>query len=306
MRQRAKVDANQAYNPLCLQCGKLKGSTVHQLRQKYCSKECMAAAYKIRLKDNLNPNYKGIQPKICKICGCKYRSYSNKSKYCSRRCSGKSRIEHLKKISILGVLAPKEKRPRIIKYISCIICGNKFVKNKSKTCSMACGYNLRKSHIKKDKVPNKKCRHCGEMYHSYNKDSIYCSYKCSISHGTSFKAGLASRMARMKYGAKKDANHNIIIEYLRKGGIAVYDLSSVGCGIPDCIAWAHDGWHFIEIKNPGTAYGKRGLNKIQKKWAERWEGGPVFILSTIDDAEEFRAGNFNKLKVFPNRGSNRK
>jgi hypothetical protein len=142
---------------------------------------------------------------------------------------------------------------------------------------------------------NKKCLQCGAGYHAYAKGRMYCTYQCSLNAGTATKAGQESAKAIMKYGAKKDANHNEIFDELRKH-CAVYDLSSAGCGLPDGIAWINEAWHLFDVKNPKTGYGRRGLNPVQKKWIEQWEGGPVYLVYTADDARELGKGNFDAIK----------
>ena len=106
----------------------------------------------------------------------------------------------------------------------------------------------------------------------------------------------------MKYGAKKDANHNEIFEELRKH-CPVYDLSAAGCGVPDGIAWIDEAWQFFDVKNPKTGYGKRGLNPVQKKWVEKWSGGPVYLIYTQADAQAFGSGDLESVKVVQSAGS---
>lgn len=105
-------------------------------------------------------------------------------------------------------------------------------------------------------------------------------------------------MAKSKYGAKKDANHNEVFAVISTF-TAVKDLSNAGCGVPDGIAWVNDGWHLFDVKNPKTGYGKRGLNPRQKKWAEDWRGGPVYLIYNTDEAMKFAKGDFTGLKKFP-------
>lgn len=100
----------------------------------------------------------------------------------------------------------------------------------------------------------------------------------------------------MKYGAKKDANHNEIFAVMRKY-CPVYDLSNAGMGIPDGVAWINQAWQLFDVKNPKTAYGRRGLNKVQRKWLETWRGGPVYLIYTVEEAERFAQGNFEGIKV---------
>lgn len=101
----------------------------------------------------------------------------------------------------------------------------------------------------------------------------------------------------MRYGTKKDANHAEIFDLLRSLGVAVYDMSAVGCGVPDGIAWVSDAWHLFDVKNPKTAYGRRGLNKVQTKWVTQWKGGPVYMIYTPGEAKQFARGQFDGLKL---------
>jgi len=95
---------------------------------------------------------------------------------------------------------------------------------------------------------------------------------------------MASKMALMKYGAKKDANHAEIVEALKAHGACVIDMSHVGQGFPDLIVGFGGQTLLMEIKNPKTAYGKRGLNKNQARWRDEWIGGPFAVVSSIDGA----------------------
>jgi hypothetical protein len=110
----------------------------------------------------------------------------------------------------------------------------------------------------------------------------------------------------MKYGAKKDANHKTIVAILAAHSIPIYDTSSLGGGFPDCVAWVADAWHLVEIKNPKTYYGKRGLNPNQKKWIEHWAGGPVYILRTDEEAHRFAKGEFSSIERVDSLGTSPK
>lgn len=100
----------------------------------------------------------------------------------------------------------------------------------------------------------------------------------------------------MKYGAKKDANHGEIVAAFQKLGAAVLDLSSMGCGVPDLLVCCGGTARFVDVKNPTTSYGKRGLNKRQREWASEWKGGPVYLVSSVDDAVNLVSGNLASVK----------
>jgi hypothetical protein len=112
---------------------------------------------------------------------------------------------------------------------------------------------------------------------------------------------LAASAAHMRYGAKKDENHVAIQEAIEAFGIPVYDMSGAGSGVPDCLVWIRESWQLVEIKNPKTAYGRRGLNAIQKVWIDKWRGGPVHILKSVDDALAFVKGDLSKIDVIHGR-----
>jgi len=103
----------------------------------------------------------------------------------------------------------------------------------------------------------------------------------------------------MMRAAKKDANHVPIVNAFEKLGCGVVDLSDVGRGVPDLLVWASGLWHLVDIKNPETGYGKRGLNPRQKKWAEEWRGGPVYLVYTVADVVLLANGKTSELKCFP-------
>ena len=88
----------------------------------------------------------------------------------------------------------------------------------------------------------------------------------------------------MKYGARKDANHSIVVQALEAAGVSVIDTSSMGGGFPDLIAGFGGVTVLIEIKNPKTGYGRKGLNKNQLKWKEQWTGGAYAVIDSVEGA----------------------
>jgi hypothetical protein len=151
---------------------------------------------------------------------------------------------------------------------------------------------------RKSRKETKNCIQCGIEFVSYmSSKKRYCTYACYIASGGAFRAGIASSRAVKMYGPKKDANHNEIFTELAKHCPA-YDLSAHGYGLPDGIAWILEEWHLFEVKNPKTSYGRKGLNKVQKKWLSQWKGGPVYMIYTVQEAERFGTGKFKGIKVF--------
>lgn len=86
--------------------------------------------------------------------------------------------------------------------------------------------------------------------------------------------------------SKKDGNHHEMVAALQKAGIAVLDVSNMGYGFPDLIVARRGLNLLVEIKNPENRYGRRGLNKLQRSWANAWPAS-VYVLKTIDDVVRF-------------------
>jgi hypothetical protein len=256
----------------------------HYKKKVYCSRFCLSKDYKKIMKGHKNPNYRNAGKKECINCHKIYYSYDKGRKYCDKYCyhdDPKTRKELLKKLkkAILSI-KNRPKKIKIKKY---------YYKKKDKI--------IRAKHI--CPKPNNKCLKCNKLFHSYNKKSKYCSYRCHLDDGGAKRAGMeAARMAKIKYGHKKDANHNEIVNCLLKLGIPFYDLSHIGAGVPDGIVWIKDRWQLIEIKNLKTSYGRRGLNKNQKEWISKYKSGVVYIIHNIEEAIELSKGKFDKLKCF--------
>lgn len=298
---KARIDARPKWR--CAQCGDERPATNHQQRKVYCSKECMAVGYSIRLAGPSNPNYSRAGNRVCLTCGTWFQSYSASRKYCSRSCYTKSEscieraIRQLPAAHAAQSAKAAAKPPKI--------CGRCGVAKTPTQTSEYCEACARQNQL--DGVaawaagpikPNKTCMHCRHEFHSYQKNRLYCSYDCYLASGGARRAGEASARAVMnKYGAKKDANHRAIFDELSKHCKPV-DLSNVGCGLPDGLAYIADGWRLFEVKNPKTAYGRRGLNKRQTKWSEEWCGGPIFLVYTVEEAASFGRGEFVGLRCY--------
>lgn len=82
----------------------------------------------------------------------------------------------------------------------------------------------------------------------------------------------------MRFARRTDANQPAIVEALRAAGAVVkvvhqpYDLQ----------VWAPNGKTiYIEIKNPKTGYGRKGLNAKQEQEAQ---GLPVALVDSVEAA----------------------
>lgn len=143
----------------------------------------------------------------------------------------------------------------------------------------------------------RECAQCEKPYYFYpSKRSKFCSYRCHLDSGGAHRAGLASNKMRHFYGIKKDANHQLIIDALKKLGAGVIDISRMGNGMPDLIVWCRNAVHLVEVKNPKTSYGRRNGNALQRAWAADWRGGPIFIVRNVDDVITLIRGDLASLK----------
>jgi Holliday junction resolvase len=81
----------------------------------------------------------------------------------------------------------------------------------------------------------------------------------------------------MRFG-KVDLNQAEIVDALRKVGVSVQSLASLGKGVPDLIAAKGAQCWLIEVKGP-----KGKPTPDQVKWVEAWKGDVHFV-RTVDDA----------------------
>lgn len=102
----------------------------------------------------------------------------------------------------------------------------------------------------------------------------------------------------MKYGQKKDANHREMLAELDRLDICYIDMSVIGGGCPDVLIAVDGKWQLVEIKNPNTGYGRRGLNKNQKRWAEDWKGGPVYVIDSVEKMTRFVSGDTEGIYAY--------
>ena len=164
-------------------------------------------------------------------------------------------------------------------YKICKFCNKLFPCDKTSnviTCSLEC--RLARREEKKSK---KNCLQCNKYFtYSLSQKRIFCSYDCHLKNGGAWRAGMAASEATMKYGVKKDANHHEVVNALQKAGAYVLDMSHVGRGFPDLIVGFQKKTILMEIKNPKTSYGKKGLNKNQIKWKEQWTGGSYCVVDS--------------------------
>lgn len=88
----------------------------------------------------------------------------------------------------------------------------------------------------------------------------------------------------MRTDAKVDANQPAIVAALRKVGATVQSLAQLGDGVPDLlVGWAGDLW-LLEVKDPQQPKNKQQLKPMQVEWHRRWQGKPVAIVLSPEEA----------------------
>ena len=93
----------------------------------------------------------------------------------------------------------------------------------------------------------------------------------------------------MRYARRVDGNQSLIVKALREAGAKVKVIHQPF----DLEVWAPNGKVLLmEIKNPATAYGRKGLNAKQ---AEEAQGLPVAMVDSVEAA--LRAYNVLKKGV---------
>ena len=254
-----------------------------------------------------NPNFKDVGWHVCNGCGVKFHSYVKTRKYCSSDCYNEQR-----KVVKICANCGKEFSGKVgkrkfcsqgcanegvrVPFPKCAYCGQPKLRNERvKTCGSE---ECRKKHsLSTGRTVRKQCQNCKDWFISASSAGRkFCSYQCFLGSGGPIMAGRSAVRSRSAYGAKKDANHKQIVDALRKGGIGVIDTSHFGGGFPDLICGRGGINHLVEIKNPKTSYGRRGLNDLQQQFAENWRGEGIFILESVDDVASFINGRFSELK----------
>ena len=85
----------------------------------------------------------------------------------------------------------------------------------------------------------------------------------------------------MRYRLRADGNAKPLDERARAHGVSVWRAER-----PFDRIWGIAGiTALVEYKNPETRYGKAGLNPLQQSIADNWRGGPVYVVSTVEEVD---------------------
>lgn len=153
--------------------------------------------------------------------------------------------------------------------------------DKKTYCSKACMAMGYKSRMRGSSNPNYRaskgllCQGCGTRFGSYQKTRKYCSFACYNKFGTR-----TTNLGRTCV----DLNQASIVKALRECGVSVYVASGLGKGFPDLLCGLNGKNELLEVKNPDTQYGKKGLTPSQQEWADNWNGKPPTVVRSIDEA----------------------
>lgn len=86
----------------------------------------------------------------------------------------------------------------------------------------------------------------------------------------------------MRYAARVDANQEQIVSALRAAGAYVFILK-----LPvDLLVGFNNKTALVEVKDPNSAYGKKGLNANQRKFQEEWNGGTLAMVDSVEAAQQ--------------------
>lgn len=87
----------------------------------------------------------------------------------------------------------------------------------------------------------------------------------------------------MKHRGSLDRNHHDRAGDFEALGCTVAHTAWAGVpGFPDLVVGCVGVNHLVEIKNPDTAYGRRGLNADQTAFNRDWRGAPMVQVSTTE------------------------
>ncbi len=192
---------------------------------------------------------------------------------------------------------------------SCANCGKPYWTThpaKSFYCSLPCtaaAFRIRFAGAGNPNFRNAgwhKCKGCGKEFRDERRHKrTYCSRECYVAQPETqdrlksmAKAagdlGGMSKHARGDIGFRgKDKNHDEIVSAFESMDVLVTDLHTLGNGMLDLFVTLspEEPGILVEIKNPNSKYGRRGLSKGQKRFLSGWRGS-YRIVSDLDGVIE--------------------
>jgi hypothetical protein len=96
--------------------------------------------------------------------------------------------------------------------------------------------------------------------------------------------GIGCVVVAMRRAARVDANHAEIIDALRSVGCSVLSLAPIGKSCPDILCGIAGRTFLAELKDGSQPPSKQRLTPGQHAWHEAWNGGPVWVIRSVDQA----------------------
>lgn len=159
---------------------------------------------------------------------------------------------------------------------------------RQKYCNRACAAKAYRTRLLGEGNPNfrnaakKVCKACGVNFENYIKTRKYCSWRCYQRSGAA--AANSKRNGALSGGGFTDHNQAEIVSALRDLGVSILITSRVGRGFPDLICGYRGRNCLLEIKNPQTAYGRKGAAPNQQQWADEWQGEKPIVVYSLPEA----------------------
>lgn len=91
----------------------------------------------------------------------------------------------------------------------------------------------------------------------------------------------------MRRRARIDANHEAVVQALRRAGAQVQSLAAIGGGCPDLLVAKHGKVCLLEVKDGTRRPSERRLTPDEERWHAQWTNHlPVRVVQSVDEALE--------------------
>jgi hypothetical protein len=91
-------------------------------------------------------------------------------------------------------------------------------------------------------------------------------------------------MVKPYHRASKDGNHNLMRDTFVLLGCSVVETHlPPEPGFPDLLVGCAGVNHLVEVKDPGSAYGRRGMTVSQTRFTQRWSGEKPALVGTVTE-----------------------
>lgn len=88
----------------------------------------------------------------------------------------------------------------------------------------------------------------------------------------------------MRRASRVDDNQARIVAAMRKMGAQVEHLHTVGNGVPDLLVGVCYTFVLVEVKDGSKVASRRKLTAHESAWQLRFQGYPVYIVSSVTEA----------------------